>query len=481
MEDLAFHISQPKSLNLSDPGTGKTPTVCVLIYYWWSVLNQKTIWSQPKSLLAKNRRELLRFTTFQPEDVEILLTDKVKATPGQQKRLARALRGEDVRIAKPLRAHRKYWARLAQGETIDLIAECDAKVILCGFRFHARFYDRMLREHPDIRSFAVDELHMAYGSTTSQNTAAFYNTMRHCTHFVGMTGTLLNGRLDSVFPAIHVIEPRYYGSYGGFRHQHVAFEDDYGRVLSWKNEAKVGEILLRHSVRHTFQEIYGDEPVEFLPDEVEMNPEMDEAYREFDEQAMLELDGYLLDGSLPGVATIRARQILAHPETMGLCKNEETAKDERLELHVNDAIAKGWSLLIFSVFVPEQERIVAKLKAMGRRVALMNGNTSAAERDRIDIAFQAGEIDDVVGSPECMAVGWNWEHVDHVIYYSLDYQDVNFLQAYRRASRGNRTTTLWVSIMFYVDSVEERVLDIVKHKSQLAHEVDPTRPILSFR
>ena len=435
----------------------------------------------PKSLLAKNRRELLRFTTFDPDDVEILLVDKVSATPAQQRNLARALRGESVRIAKPLLKYQRYWPRLAKGEVIDLIAECRAKVILCGFRFHTRFWERLIRSHPDIRSLAVDELHMAYGTTDSQNTQAFYGMMRHCSHFVGMTGTLLNGRLDSVFPAIHVIEPRYYGSYSGFRHQHVAFEDEYGRVLSWKNEEKVGAILIAHSVRHTFQEIYGDEPVEFLPDEVEMNPEMEEVYREFDEQAMLELDDYLLDGSLPGVATIRARQILAHPETMGLCKSEETAKDERLELHVNDAIAKNWNLLIFSVFVPEQERLVRKLKSMGRRVALMNGSTSAVERDRIDEAFQAGEIDDVVGSPDCMAVGWNWEHVDHVIYYSLDYQDVSFLQAYRRASRGNRTTTLWVSIMFYVDSAEERVLDIVKHKSQLANKVDPTRPILSFR
>lgn len=480
-EDLAFAISNPKSLNLSEAGTGKTGTVSVLIYYWVQHLNQKVVWSQPKSLLGKNKKELLLFTDFEDEDVEILLKDHVVATAGQQRSLRKVLSGEHARIAKTLLPYKKYWPRLAKGEVIDLIEESSAKVFLVGFRFMARFWQRMLKSHPEIKGLAVDELHMAYGSNTSQNTASFYGMMRYCTHFVGMTGTLLNGRLDSVFPAIHVIEPRYYGSYGGFRHQHVGFEDEYGTVLTWKNEEKVGQILLRHSVRRTFQEMYGEEPVEFQLDVVTMNDKMRESYDEFDELAILELDNYMLDGTLPGVATIRARQIMAHPETMGLCVGEETGKDERLEMHVNDAVVNGSSLLIFSVHVAEQERIVKKLKSMGRKVALMNGNTSTEERIRIDEAFQARLIDDVVGSPQTMAVGWNWEHVDHVIYCSLTYQDVDFLQAYRRASRGNRTTVLRVSIMVYEDSADKRVLDVVKHKSQLANKVDETRPILSFR
>jgi hypothetical protein len=267
-------------------------------------------------------------------------------------------------------------------------------------------------------------------------------------------------------------------------------EDDYGRVLAWKNEAKVGQILLNHGVRRTFEEVYGKEDVVFLPDLCDMNPRMREQYDLFHEQAMLELeDGRFLDGSLPGVATIRARQIMAHPETFGLCTDEMSGKDERLEIHLADAIARGEHLLIFSVHIAEQERIVRLLEKHGRRVGLMNNNTSAAKRDKIDRGFQGLDedgnfvgrtIDDVVGSPQTMAVGWNWEHVDHVIGVSLDYRDTDWLQAYRRANRGTRKKTLRCSIMQYADSIDQRVLEIIYVKSVLANKVDPTRPILQL-
>lgn len=481
VERLARYIANPRFLDLSDPGTGKTPPVCVYLRYQWSEHGHKSLWSMPKSLLVKNRDELLRFTDFAPEDVAILEQDKLDPTPAQREQLRKHVELGHKRFSKDLLPYRRYWSRLIAGEVIDLIAECEAKVILVGFRFMARFWQRLVLAH-NIGCLAVDELHMAYGGIDSQNTKSLLGVMRRAKCFIGMTGTLLNGRLDSVYPAIHVIEPSYYPlGYSDFRRQHVAFEDDYGRVLSWKNEAKVGEILLRHGIRRTFEEVYGKEDVVFLPERIAMGPMMREQYDLFHDQAMLELEtGEFLDGSLPGVATIRARQIMAHPETMGLCKGEMTGKDEQLLIYAEDARARGESLLIFSVHTAEQERIVRLLTEAGRRVALMNGDTSTRMRAEIDRAFTAREIDDVVGSPKTMAVGWNWEHVDHVAACTYEYQDVDWLQAYRRASRGTRKKTLRVSIMQYIDSIDQRVLEIIRQKSILANKVDPTRPVLQL-
>jgi hypothetical protein len=572
IERLAQYIANPRFLDLSDPGTGKTPPVCTYIWYVWKEHQQFSLWTQPKSLLGKNRRELLRWTEFKPDEVVILrrnwepitgptnlptmervkevqyadeviirqpgdtntrkgdtlpyeliveLNDVVKAAGGKPAKydfnwvyevtapgdtdlavgmpiagnmlsdLNKELKAAKKKQVKGRRTYRK--AQLTE-RVIDAIAAArvqGAKAILCSFHFHRENWERLLEVFPELGLLAIDELHMGYGGIDSQNTAALYGTTRHCQRFIGMTGTLLNGKLDSVFPAIYVIEPLYYPrGYADFRAQHVAFEDDYGRVIRWKNEAKVGQILLNHGVRRTFEEVYGKEDVVFLPADVDMNPLMREAYDEFHEAAMLELhDGRFLDGTLPGVATIRARQIIAHPETFGLCKGEMTGKDEWLEIQVIDAIERGENLLIFSVHIPEQLRIVELLKKMGRRVGLMNSTVSGSKRDAIDLAFQGLDkngnrvprsIDDVVGSPQTMAVGWNWEHVDHVIPVSYDYQDVNWLQSYRRASRGTRTKTLRVTFPRYFDSVDFRVLDIIYEKSVLANKVDPTRPILQL-
>lgn len=481
VERLAQYISNPRFLDLSDPGTGKTPPVCVYLYYQWTQKQKKSLWSMPKSLLQKNRDELLRFTDFKPGDVVILESDMLNPTQAQRRTLKRHMDTGKYRVSKELLACPQYWDRLVAGECIDLIAESKGKVILVGVRFMARFWKRLIASHPEVGCLAVDEMHMAYGGIDTENTKSLYGVMRHSECFIGMTGTLLNGRLDSVYPAIHVIEPRYYISYSGFREQHVAFEDDYGRVLSWKNEAKVGQILITHGIRRTFQEVYGEEDVVFLPDRVQMGPEMREQYNLFHEQAMLELeDGTFIDGSLPGVAVIRARQIIAHPETMALCGDEVSGKDERLIIHTTDATLRGESQLIFSVHIAEQIRIQKLLTQMGRKCGIMNGSTTTKQRAELDRAFKAREIDDIVGSPKTMAVGWNWEHVDHVIAVSYDYQDVDWLQAYRRASRGTRTKTLRVSIMQYEDSVDYRVLEIIRQKSILANKVDPTRPVLQL-
>ena len=52
---LMFHLQERRSLNLSLPGTGKTPTACVFTAYQLDQHNHKVVWSQPKSLLHKNR------------------------------------------------------------------------------------------------------------------------------------------------------------------------------------------------------------------------------------------------------------------------------------------------------------------------------------------------------------------------------------------------------------------------------------------
>lgn len=485
VKDLAFHIANPKSLNLSDPGTGKTPTVCVLFYYWWARKGWKTVWAMPKSLMEKNKEELARFTDFELDDIHIFESDFAPLTKKwtgptfiRNKRVKKPRLGRDGEPlngpdGKPL----THMVDVPE-EAKDLIAAAkDAKVFICTFAFLRNHWERLLKTIPEIRGYGVDELHMGYGTPGSAQTESFYWTNRHCEGFVGMTGTLVDGRLDSAFPAIHAIEPRYYGSYEGFVGDHAAWVNDYGKVETWKNHDKLRAILDRHSIRHSFEEVYGEEPVHFETVWLDMLEKQRAEYDLFHEQAMLELeDGRVLDGTLPGVAVIRATQIMAHPETMGLAKGEITAKDRKVMEYANE----GRPMLVFSASQPEQERLIERLEGEGLKAGLINANVSGAARAAIDREFRNGKLDAIVGSGPTVAVGYNWERADHVVGVSWDYKDVNFVQAYRRASRGSRTTTLRVSTLAYKDSIDGRKLNILASKSQLANKVDETRRVLSF-
>jgi len=554
IEQLAFYIRNPKCLDLSDPGTGKTPPCCVYSYMCWARGGVKTLWSMPKSLLKKNLKELVRFTEFKVandkkytpgDDVVILRTDRAELTkdwtgptiasdrkrtgfrcflPGASAetntieltdawRERCAQRGEKyVPLKLGYRKDDGKWYTLndkgghdekpdgwvevtpvldpagkpqkmsrADPETFkDLIAAASrdgAKAVICTFKFMSMHWERLLAAFPEIDLLLVDELHMAYGGLESGLTESFFHVNRKVSRFVGMTGTLINGRLDSAFPAIHVIEPRYYGSRQGFYFEHVQAMDDYGRPVRWKNEDKLAAIIKKHSIRRTFEEVYGKEDVVFIAEEIEMHEKVRVSYDEFHETAMLELaDGRVLDGSIQGVAQMRARQIMAHPETMLSDIPKWTEKDERLMVHLR----KGAKTLIFAALQPEQERILRVCEELGLRAAMINANVSGPQRIKIDEAAQAGELDVIVASGPTTAVGYNWEMFDLVIFASIDFMDVNILQAYRRASRGTRTKTLLVVFFKYEDSIDDRMYEIVKEKSSLANRVDGTRPVLDF-
>lgn len=523
VEDLGRMIAEKKILDTSHPGTGKTPKVCVLAYYHWAKRQKKTFWTMPQSLMSQNKVKMLKCTDFKPEDIEIFTSDHAPMTKNwtgptkiRQKRVASVR----VRIVDPkasgLKARKlsDYVTLTKQGFKVgfdaandeefdviverlkgpdgkdmmakgitedvvvkDLIAASTAKVFIGTFKFCSLHDRHLVKCHPDLDLFLVDEHHLGFKGPTSEQTQSFYRLNKHCKNFVGMTGSLVDGQLDSAFPAVHVIEPLYYGSHAGFIDEHAGYIDDYNRVTMWTNTDKLKQILSRHSVCRTFAEVYGEEQVVHEHVFVDVTPKVRESYKLFHDQAMLELeDQSIIDGTQPGVAVIRARQILAHPETMGLAKGEMTGKDERLVIYA----AEGQKMLLFSPLKPEQRRIHELLTSLGLRGGLINSDVSRKERDRIDLAMKAGDLDFIVASGPTASVGYDWEMIDHVLFVNVDYQDVNFVQGYRRADRGTRTKPLRLTSMEYEDTIEKRQYQIVSQKSQLANLVDNTRRVLTF-
>lgn len=430
---LAYHIAAQRSLNLSHPGTGKTPTACLYIMYLNAIEHAKVAFVMPKSLMKKNRDELLRFTDFAPEQVGI-----VDGTPKKRQKIY-----DDDRV----------------------------QVFLMGFDCFSNEWTKLPAE---VNAVVVDETHMGYSTDPSKRTQGFYRAMKKCKFFLGMTGTIIDGRLSSVYPLIRVIEPRYYASYKDFLNQHAIF-NDFGSIIGWKNHDKIRKILSRHAVAMSFAEAYKDSPAPvIIPEKCEMDPKHRKLYEQFEEMALLELDDkYLDDSGSGGVKQLRCRQIIEAPESVEIKDKFSLGKDEMLKVHLEDAKNTGKPLLIFSVFTAEQERLKKICQEeFGLRTELMNGSVSGTKRGKIDEDFKAGKIDVVIGSPEVMSVGFNWEHVDTVIFVSIDYKDSNWKQAIQRADRGTRKYPLRVYRMFYGDCpVEDRLWSIIKRKQEDSRKV----------
>lgn len=440
VEDLAFMINNPRILNRSEPATGKTGSACAYAEYVWKYEDGTTIFVQPKSIIRKNLEELLAFADFERDDLFVLdpkKVDKLKRPPKVLLTTADSLT--------------RNWLLIKS----------------------------ILAKPPKL--FIGDEMHLYYSTDASKRTQFWYSVMKEIPRMLAMTGTAVRGRMDSVYPIIQVIEPRYYGTASRFEAEHT-IRTVAGKITDWVGHEKLGRILLAHGINRTFAECYGAEKKVIIPVPLEMSSQQAKAYAKFHELAMLELEGdEVLSATSEGVHAIRCRQLLAHPESMGIAdwKPEVNVKDAWVLENIIDQYNCG---LLFAVLRPEQERLVETLKQAGAKVALINGGTSLPQRAKIDQQFQEGKIDWIVASPATAGVGFNWQRAEVVTFVSCDYMDDNIVQAYRRAIRGVRETALPIYIPQYVDTIEDRVLEIIEKKSRLAYRVDHTRePLKGLR
>lgn len=422
--DLEFELSHDRCMNLSEPGTGKSPTFSRYIYMRYIMNGVKTAFIMPGGIMKKNQEDVCEWTGWDESEVVIV--------GGGAERRAKQYSDPNV----------KCWIISA-----DTFAK-EWREIPCG-------------------CVVVDESHLMYAGHASARTQALYASSRKIKYFLFNTGSILNGKFSSAYPAIAICEPRYYMNYQNFLATHAVY-DTWGRIVAWSRPEKLRRVLRALSVRHTFKECYPNSlGYVMFYETAEIDPVLKENYIQLEKEALLELSDENLDCGNPAVQAMRARQLLSCPEVLDLeRKPKKNGKDELLKVHLQNAKEEGARLLIFSVFQAEQKRILNLCEEIGLRAGLINGSVSNKKRGEVDVNFRAGSLDVVVASPQTASIGFNFEFAKEVIFMSMDYQDSSFEQGIARLDRGSRGSPVPVYVIGYKTKVEKRIFDIVRRKMQ---------------
>lgn len=458
--DLTFFFATPRCASLSDPGVGKTPPACVYTYGRFVGDQAKAVWTQPGSILRKNLEEFLRFTPFTDEDVVVL-----QGTPKQRA----AIMARQPRVV------------LTTAET---------------FATHSAQFPR------DYQLFVSDESHLHWKTISSKRTQALVRFMRDRKWMVFMSGTLIHGRLDSVYPFVHLVEPRYYANHQAFVNQHATLDPWDGKIVGWRrNLGKISEILGRYAIRRTRKEVYGPDAIVRQVEWVDMSPRQEARYREYHDNALIELEnGKIVESGSP---FSMARAILEHPEAVpeyalteegkrvrtgwtDLTKGELSGKDEQLLVHVADHQNDGTPFVYYGALQRQLERVHGLLNDRGVPTGLIHGGVPNPKRVAVDEAFRKGELQAIVASPDTAGIGFNWQfwngkEVDHCIFGSLPPMDTSLAQAEARFCRQTRGTPLRSTILGYRKSLDKRIFELVERKSGEAAAVDPTREVFQLR
>lgn len=455
IQDLGRLLFQERRcIHGGEPGTGKTPTICVLQKARWTEHGHRTVFLMPNKLLKKNYDECMLWGEWDEGDVQRV--DSMYIDPR-------------------------------------------AKVLTMGFtRFD--MVAHLITPEMGFYAIDIDEWHKGFGGHESNRTQTMYGwtkARQRDLWFVPMTGSIYNGSPKTVYPAIQIIEPRYYGSPEMFSQMHDILDPWSKKVVSHCNLDRLQTILDKHSIKRLWTDVHG--PEEIVPEfcRVEMNDKQRTAYDRFREDAVLELERFFIDGTKPGVAFLRSRQIMEHPNlfpnlvddefgpSVDICPGEMPAKLEEFADDCAEMKRLGRAFLAYAACVPQQRQMLEVARAAGLRAEIINGSTSPKRTEQIDEAFKLGLLDVVIASPVVADCGFNWQfsggrEIQDVFFVSLDYRDTAFFQAYKRAMRGKRGVALRIKIYTYNDSIDQHIMRLTKRKSVDATLVERGRIALPW-
>ncbi len=168
-------------------------------------------------------------------------------------------------------------------------------------------------------------------------------------------------------------------------------------------------------------------------------------------------------------ALLKLRQICCHPKLLKMPaaqKIEESAKLEFLTKELLPTlIEEGRRILLFSTFSSMLAIIEEHLKKVGVPYLMITGQTK--ERATLVKEFQKGEVPVFLISLKAGGTGLNLTAADTVIHYDPWWNPAAENQATDRAHRIGQTKPVFVHKLVCRGSIEERILELQKHKAGL--------------
>jgi len=167
-------------------------------------------------------------------------------------------------------------------------------------------------------------------------------------------------------------------------------------------------------------------------------------------------------------ALLKLRQICCDPSLISLSQAkhiQESAKREMLMELLDELIAEGRKILIFSQFTSMLALIEDDLKAKNYRYSKLTGQTK--DREGAINKFKESDCNIFLISLKAGGVGLNLVEADTVIHYDPWWNPAVENQATDRAYRIGQTKTLFVYKLIVENSIEEKILKLQESKSSL--------------
>lgn len=289
-----------------------------------------------------------------------------------------------------------------------------------------------------------------------------------------LTGTPIENRLSELWSIFDYLMPGFLFSYSRFR------EELEIPIVANKDEEEMER--LRKMIRPFVLRRLKQDVLKDLPAKMEeavyagMEGEQEKLYRAHVQRLRLMLEGQseaeFASQKIQILSELtRLRQLCCDPALIYENYQEESAKLMMCMELIQNAIAGGHRILLFSQFTTMLSRIQEQLQQRHILFLSLTGSVSKEKRAELVEKFQKGRIPVFCISLKAGGTGLNLTAADIVIHYDPWWNVAVQNQATDRAHRIGQKNPVTVYKLIAKDTIEENILKLQEKKSQLAEQL----------
>ncbi|HQK36952.1 MAG TPA: C-terminal helicase domain-containing protein, partial [Bacteroidales bacterium] len=163
------------------------------------------------------------------------------------------------------------------------------------------------------------------------------------------------------------------------------------------------------------------------------------------------------------------RLLANHPILLPWASESSSGKFEEVMRSVENIIAEGHKVLVFSSFVRHLNVFARAFEKEGWRYVILTGQTHSADRMEIVRKFQEDrETSIFLMTMKAGGVGINLTAADYVLILDPWWNPAVENQAIARAHRIGQEKKVMAYKFITRDTIEEKILNLQQHKSDLA-------------
>ncbi len=286
-----------------------------------------------------------------------------------------------------------------------------------------------------------------------------------------LTGTPIENRVSELWSIFDYLMPGYLFSYQRFNRD---FEKPIMNSSDENASARLRSMIRPFVLRRLKKDVLTE-----LPDKLEENyvcqmaGEQERLYRAHVDRLRILLDKQSDDEFKKGKIEIlseltKLRQLCCDPSLLFDNYTESSSKTDVCMNLIDEAVAGGHKILLFSQFTSMLDILTSELDNRGISYYLLTGQTPKPTRARMVKDFNGDDTKVFCISLKAGGTGLNLTAADIVIHFDPWWNVAVQNQATDRAHRIGQQNVVTVYRLVAKDTIEERIIDLQNSKSKLA-------------